>query len=784
MEKSGLPLKQGLYDPKFEKDACGVGFVVNINGVASHKLIRDAETISKRLEHRGACAFENNTGDGAGLMASIPHEYYKNLDYATGIIFLNSFDEENVKLHFKLLAEEFQLQLLCWRNIEVNNSSLGSVSIATEPLMLQVFIKANNLSVGQFKQKGQLTSSQLWTYFKDLKNPDFKSYLAIVHARFSTNTFPTWERAHPLRYLAHNGEINTLHGNVNLMKAREGVMKSSIYGEHLKKLYPVVEQNMSDSGSLDNVLEFLIMAGQRSLPEALITMVPEAWRKDKLMITDKNIFTTLVTFTDGRYIGAILDRNGLRPSRYYLTEDNQVIMASEVGVLDLEKENIKLKGRLRPGRMLLVDTITHTFMRDDEIKVQIARQRPLEKWLQRVDKLKSSSDGRKHRKSIIAEDVLKDKRLPLFGYTIEFLQLLLLPMIQNGKEALGSMGNDAPLACLSQFQPLLYEYFKQRFLHKLLIHLLIHFACPVGPSFNILEPSSKQCQRLWLEQPVLTLFGHGCIKKYKLQRMESKKWLFANTKIVDINYCVEEGVDGLTAAIDRICLEAYVAAKDDYSLVVLSDRNSNEDYIPVSALLALGAVHHYLIKERQRTKVGLIVETGEAREVHHICVLLGYGADAVCPYLVYETAFGLNLQAPFNPPMSQSDIESNYIKSMSTGISKVMAKIGISTLQSYKGAQIFEALGLDDEVIEKCFKHTPSRIGGANFEVLAQEAFQRHQLAFFHRNGDNNILRNPGFYHWRAGGEAHVNDPKSIANLQEASRMKSQKLMIVLQKVQ
>ncbi|GIY36471.1 putative glutamate synthase [Caerostris darwini] len=831
----GLPLKQGLYDPKLEKDACGVGFVVNINGVASHKLITDAETISKRLEHRGACAFENNTGDGAGLMASIPHEYYKiclqkkiNVqlpskgDYATGIIFLNSFDEENVKLHFKLLAEEFQLQLLCWRTIEVNNSFLGSVSIATEPLMLQVFIKANNLSVGQFKQKiyllrkysthclqsifsrfyicslsteiivykGQLTSSQLWTYFKDLKNPDFKSYLAIVHARFSTNTFPTWERAHPLRYLAHNGEINTLHGNVNLMKAREGVMKSSIYGEHLKKLYPVVEQNMSDSGSLDNVLEFLIMAGQRSLPEAVITMVPEAWRKDKLMITDKKHFyqwsscvmepwdgPALVTFTDGRYIGAILDRNGLRPSRYYLTEDNQVIMASEVGVLDLEKENIKLKGRLRPGRMLLVDTITHTFMRDDEIKVQIARQRPLEKWLQELitlDKLKSSSDGRKHRKSIIAEDVLKDKRLPLFGYTIEFIQLLLLPMIQNGKEALGSMGNDAPLACLSQFQPLLYEYFKQRFaqvtnppIDPFREDIVISLACPVGPSFNILEPSSKQCQRLWLEQPVLTLSDMVALKNTNY-----KGW---KTKIVDINYCVEEGVDGLTAAIDRICLEAYVAAKDDYSLVVLSDRNSNEDYIPVSALLALGAVHHYLIKERQRTKVGLIVETGEAREVHHICVLLGYGADAVCPYLVYETAFGLNLQAPFNPPMSQNDIESNYIKSMSTGISKVMAKIGISTLQSYKGAQIFEALGLDDEVIEKCFKHTPSRIGGANFEVLAQEAFQRHQIAFFHRNGDNDILRNPGFYHWRAGGEAHVNDPKSIANLQEASRMKSQK---------
>ncbi|KAF8778796.1 Glutamate synthase [NADH] like protein [Argiope bruennichi] len=835
MEKSGFPSKQGLYDSKFEKDACGVGFVVNMHGITSHKLIRDAETISKRLEHRGACAFENKIGDGAGIMSSIPHEFYlKELQdklsiqlppkgkYATGILFLHISEEEEVKLEFQKLAEKFCLQILCWRNIEVDNSSLGSMSKATEPLMQQVFIKAKDLSPEHFKQKlyllrkyathhlqnvfsrfyicslsteiivykGQLTSTQLWAYFKDLQNPEYKSYLAIVHARFSTNTFPTWERAHPLRYLAHNGEINTLQGNVNLMRAREGVMKSSIYGEDLKKLYPVVEQNMSDSGSLDNVLEFLVMAGQRSLPEAVITMVPEAWQKDKLMLTDKKHFyqwsscvmepwdgPALVTFTDGRYIGAILDRNGLRPSRYYLTEDNQVIMASEVGVLDFAKENIKLKGRLRPGRMILVDTETHTFKRDDEVKVQIALQRPLEKWLEELitlEKLKSCSNGRKHKESCAVSNVMRDRRLPLFGYTIESISLLLLPMIQTGKEALGSMGNDAPLACLSQYQPLLYEYFKQRFaqvtnppIDPFREDIVLSLACPIGPSFNMLQPSSKQCQRLWLEQPILTLQDMAALKNTAY-----KGW---KTKIIDIVYPVEQGAKGLVVALDRICMEACAAAKEDYSLVVLSDRKCDKYNVPVSSLLALGAVHHYLITERQRMKVGLIVETAEAREVHHICVLLGYGADAVCPYLVYEIAFSLNLEAPFNPKIDINDIESNYIKALNTGISKVMTKMGISTLQSYKGAQIFEALGLDEEVIDKCFKNTPSRIGGATFEILALETLQRHHLAFSHRNGDNDILRNPGFYHWRAGGEAHVNDPKSIANLQEAARMKSQK---------
>ncbi|XP_035213365.1 putative glutamate synthase [NADPH] isoform X2 [Stegodyphus dumicola] len=835
MEPWLLPEKHGLYDPSFEREACGVGFVVNMKGITSHKLIDDAETISRRLEHRGACACDNNTGDGAGVMTSIPHHFYKiclknayNLDlpekgeYATGILFIKDTEKDGVKLSFQELAKEFHLEVLCWREIEVDDTNLGHVAKSSEPVMLQVFVTSKSISKEEFKRKvyllrkyssycfqksfsrfyicslstdiivykGQLTSSQLWTYFKDLQNPLYETYFAIVHARFSTNTFPTWERAHPLRYLAHNGEINTLRGNVNLMRAREGVMKSSIYGKDLKKLFPVVEPQMSDSGSLDNVLEFLVMAGQRSLPEAIITMVPEAWQKDELMLTEKKYLyqwsscvmepwdgPALVTFSDGRYIGAILDRNGLRPSRYYLTKDDQVIMASEIGVLDLPKENIKLKGRLRPGRMLLVDVKKHVFMRDDEVKLGIAEQRPLKKWLEELitlEKLKSCSLSVKLQETAHVESVMKSRHLPLFGYTPEAITLLLMPMIQTGKEALGSMGNDAPLACLSHYQPLLYDYFKQLFaqvtnppIDPFREDIVISLACPIGPSFNILEPSAMQCQRLWLDHPILTLSDMAAIKNTNY-----RGW---KTKVIDIVYPKENGCKGLVHAIDKICTEAGDAADNGYSLVILSDRNASKENVPISALLALGAVHHHLINERKRLKVGLIVETGEAREVHQMCVLLGYGADAVCPYLAFEIALCLNREGLLIPKMKEEEIETNYIKAMATGISKVMTKMGISTLQSYKGAQIFEALGLANEVVEKCFKNTPSRIGGANFEVIALEALERHSIAFTARNGDSHILRNPGFYHWRSGGEAHVNDPLSIANLQEAVKVNSQK---------
>nr|XP_027206472.1 putative glutamate synthase [NADPH] [Penaeus vannamei] len=659
-----------------------------------------------------------------------------------------------------------------------------------------------SLSTTTIVYKGQLTSDQLWTYFGDLSNPEFETFMALVHTRFSTNTFPSWERAHPLRLMAHNGEINTLRGNVNLMKAREGVMESSLFGDDLSKLYPVVEPNLSDSGAVDCCLEFLVMAGGRSLPEAIMTMVPEAWQNDSLMNKEKRDFyrwaacamepwdgPALMTFTDGRYIGAILDRNGLRPSRYYVTKDRVLVMASEVGVYDTEPENILQKGRLKPGRMLLVDTLEKVVSRDEELKLQIARSRPHSEWIE--EQFTLSDMYAAHEGELTPESPLSvshvngtvngddsgammrtfggDRRLSIFGYTIETLNMLLLPMVTTQKEALGSMGNDAPLACLSDFQPLLYDYFKQLFaqvtnppIDPFRERIVMSLACPIGPEANILEPSAKQCHRIFLKNPILSLQDLEVIKATNY-----RGW---RTHVIDITYPVSEGSEGLIPALDRIASEACQAARDGYQLLVLSDRMAGPERLPVSTLMALGCTHHNLIEERQRMKVGLILETGEAREVHHMCVCLGYGADAICPYLVFETMSTLRSEGVINSSMSEADIFKNYCAAMERGLSKVMAKMGISTLQSYKGAQIFEAVGISEEVINKCFKGTASRIGGVTFETIGTELLERHMLSYGERECDMLVLRNPGFYHWRSGGEKHINDPVSIANLQDASR--------------
>ncbi|XP_064488829.1 uncharacterized protein LOC135400829 isoform X2 [Ornithodoros turicata] len=832
----GLPPAQGLYNPELERESCGVGFIVSIDGIPSHKLLHDAETMSRRMEHRGACACDNNTGDGAGVLVAIPHEFYKEKlrdhdvalppkgEYATGIFFMDERHSSAMEKAFEAEAVRHGLKVLHWRTLPTDDSTLGSVARDTEPYMRQAFVVAGkgqkgdalkrdvfilrkasshkipkmniggeevrfylcSLSVDTIVYKGQLTTTQLWRYFPDLQDTTFETYMALVHARFSTNTFPSWERAHPLRMLAHNGEINTLRGNVNLMRAREGVMHTSLLGDKLHELYPVVEPNLSDSGSVDTVLEFLVMAGQRSLPEAVMTMVPEAWQNNSLMTKEKRQFyqwsgcimepwdgPALLTFTDGRYIGAILDRNGLRPSRYYITKDKYMVMASEVGVLDIPSELVVQKGRLRPGRMLLVDTLEKNVTKDEELKLQIARQRPLEAWLKELftledlHKADTAQDGPVSMRSYAKQQsVLQDRRMALFGYTTETINMLLLPMLQTEKEALGSMGNDASFACLSKYQPLIYDYFKQLFaqvtnppIDPFRERIVMSLACPIGPEANILEPSPEQCRRLWLQQPIISLSDMAVLK-----RVHYKGW---KSKVIDIVFPVREGNAGLLPAIDRICREACEAAKKGYTLVILSDRNGGRDYIPVSAALALGAVHHHLINERQRMKCGLILETGEAREVHHMCVLLGYGADAICPYLVFEMVGELRNEGLLE--LSDEDAFKNYVAAMERGISKVMAKMGISTLHSYKGAQIFEAVGLAPEVVDKCFKNTASRIGGSTFEVLAEETVQRHNFAYNQNDFDNQILRNPGYYHWRSGGEKHVNDPMSVANLQEAA---------------
>ncbi|XP_043275732.1 glutamate synthase [NADH] isoform X2 [Venturia canescens] len=846
-----LPVKQGLYDPTLEKEACGVGFIVAIDGKRSHKIVRDAETLSARMNHRGACACDNDTGDGAGVLCAIPHDYYaaeiRARDgielppfgrYATGILFLDKNSHQQTEAAFEKLAGECDLKVICWRDVPTDNSHIGQVAKKCEPYMRQVFVTGEqeadvlnrqvfilrkrsshsipkpglrfyvcSLSLKTVVYKGQLTADQLWLYFKDLKCPNFETYLALVHTRFSTNTFPSWERAHPLRMLAHNGEINTLRGNVNLMKAREGVMSSEIYGDKLKDLYPVVEPNLSDSGAADCVLEFLVMAGQRSLPEAVMTMVPEAWQNDLTMATEKRDFyhwaacamepwdgPALLTFTDGRYVGAILDRNGLRPSRFYVTKDNLMVMASEVGVYDTPPSNVVLKSRLKPGRMLLVDTEDKQIIQDVELKLKIARSRPHSKWLKEqitMDDLRKAhvakgginepvengtviakKNGLNNEDEFINRKWVGDKRLSLFSYTLETINMLLVPMLQTKKEALGSMGNDAPLACLSQFQPLIYDYFKQLFAQvtnppidpfreKIVMSLL----CPIGPESNILEPNELQVHRLFLPHPIVSLRDLEVIKQTSY-----RGW---KTKVIDITYPVSEGPSGLVKALNRVDNEANKAAREGYQILVLSDRQAGAERVPVSTMLALGSVHHFLIEERQRMKVGLIAETGEAREVHHMCVLLGYGADAICPYLVFEMARNLREEGVLDQSFNDEIMYKNYSEAMERGIAKVMAKMGISTLQSYKGAQIFEAVGLADEVVDKCFKGTHSRIGGVTLDILGNEAFERHQLTYYDKSPDMLVLRNPGSFHWRSGGEKHINDPISISNLQESVTSKN-----------
>ncbi|XP_057669845.1 uncharacterized protein LOC130902058 [Diorhabda carinulata] len=823
------PPKQGLYDPQFEREACGVGFIAAIDGKRQNKIVRDAQRLAVSMNHRGACACDNDTGDGAGVLTAIPHDFYyaklkdeQNIQlppfgqYATGIFFLDKLHHQQSEQKFAELAEELDVSVLAWRTVPTNNSSIGAVAKNSEPFMRQVFITLRNpgdeaeqdrtyfilrkrsshlipapgkrfyicsLSRRTVVYKGQLTSDQLWTYFPDLSDPMYDTYLALVHTRFSTNTFPSWERAHPLRMLAHNGEINTLRGNVNLMKAREGVMKNEELGDKLKTLYPVVEPNLSDSGSADCVLEFLVHAGNRTLPEAVMTMVPEAWQNDPTMSEEKRDYyhwaactmepwdgPALISFTDGRLIGAILDRNGLRPSRFYITKDNIMIMASEVGVYDVDPSQVILKSRLKPGRMLLVDTQEKTVIQDITLKQDIAKSRPHSEWLKEqisMDELrKAHLDAGRSPKPKYETSGLGDKRLPLYGYSTETIHLLLLPMINNKKEALGSMGNDVPLACLSNFSPLLYEYFKQLFaqvtnppIDPFREKVVMSLQCPIGPEDNILKPSSRQVHRLWLKNPVISIADLDILKQ-----TTHRNW---SAHVIDITFPEEEGIHGFLKKLQSVCEEANeMSAK--HQIIILSDRLGGPNRVPISSLLALGATHHYLIESRSRMKVALVVETAEAREVHHICVLLGYGADAICPYLALELASSLRDQGVLDTNLTDEAIFQNYAQAMSTGISKVMAKMGISTLQSYKSAQIFEAVGLAEDVIEKAFKGTPSRLGGVNLDLLATESFERHQNAY-KVSPDSLIIRDAGNYHWRAGGEKHLNEPASIASLQEAA---------------
>ena len=831
------PQAYGLYDPSFEHDSCGVGFVAHIKGHRSHQIVLDALTLLENMEHRGACGCETNTGDGAGIMTALPYEFLTRVAqtelgaqlpepgrYAAGIVFLPTDPQE--RAFCKQVVEEIIVrqgqQLVGWRPVPTaaDEADIGPSARRTEPAMEQLFIAAGDdlhgdaferqlylirkqasnrlrsdeslqqrsrfyicsLSTKVMIYKGMLRTHQVLQYYPDLSAPDYTSHMAMVHSRFSTNTFPSWDRAQPQRFMSHNGEINTLRGNINWFRAREGVMKSRLFGKELKKLFPVIEPDCSDSGNFDNALEFLLMTG-RSLQEAIMMMIPEAWQKHHSMSEKKRAFyeyhscmmepwdgPASIVFSDGKYIGAVLDRNGLRPSRYYLTHDDRVIMASEVGVLPVDPQNVKAKGRLQPGRMFLVDFEQGRLVPDDELKEQFSSARPYDKWL-REQRIELKDLRPKKEPHGFNPDTLLP-RLKAFGYTQETLQFMLRPMVTEKRDPVGSMGNDAALACLSDQPRMLYDYFKQLFaqvtnpaIDSIREEIIMSLECYIGPEKNLLDTKAENAQRLLIPHPILTNEEVAAIK-----HMDLREW---KTKLIDITFPRNEGHAGMVAAIDRVCAEAEQAIEDGFSLVILSDRKIGPERVPLSALLATGAVHHYLVRKAKRTRIGLIVQTGEAREVHHHCLLIGYGADAINPYLAFEALWQSRRDGFFDPRDFETDekLVSGYRMAVAKGLLKVMAKMGISTLQSYKGAQIFEAVGLQQEVIEKCFTNTASRVQGVSFQVLAEELFRRHDLGYPRRAQETELsLPNPGEFHWRAEGERHGWEPQFISELQTAAR--------------
>jgi glutamate synthase (NADPH/NADH) large chain len=830
----GFPAAQGLYDPANEKDSCGVGFVAHIKGKRSHQILLDADHLACRMDHRGARGAERNTGDGAGILTALPHEFFARVakedlqadlpapgKFAAGNVFL-PVDAAERKICKDLIAElcatEGQI-LVGWRDVPVDPDAadIGPTARAAQPKIEQLIIAANGVEGDEFERKlylirkkasrqlrsssmqeaktfyvcslstkviiykGMFAPDQVKPFYLDLSQKDYTTHLAMVHSRFSTNTFPSWDRAQPCRFMAHNGEINTLRGNANWMRAREGIAESAFFGEGLADLFPVVEPDVSDSGAFDNVLEFLVMNG-RTLQEAIMMMVPEAWQKNKQMDAERRAFyeynsclmepwdgPASIAFTDGRYIGAVLDRNGLRPSRYYLTHDDRVIMASEVGVVDVDPSNVKVKGRLEPGRMFLIDFENGSLIPDAEIKADFASRKPYAEWVQ------NSRLSLKNLPKPEAQHLDRDTLLPRmqsFGYTTETMQFMLLPLIRDLRDPVGSMGNDSALACLSDKPRMIYDYFKQMFaqvtnppIDSIREEIIMSLECHIGPEANLLQTEEANCARLRIRHPILSNEGLEALKQ-----INYRGW---TSRTVDITYPLAEAPGGLVATIERICAEAEAAIDEGFSVVLLSDRAAGADRLAVSALLATGAVHHHLVATAKRSRIAIVLETAEAREVHHHCLLVGYGADAINPYLAFEALWQARRDGLIDTTVYPNDDEIvvGYRRAVAKGMLKVMARMGISTLQSYKGAQIFEALGLRTEVIDRCFSGTASRLQGVSFDVLEEESIRRHNLAYPARTEDRlPALPNPGDFHWRSAGERHAWTPNNIANLQSAAR--------------
>jgi glutamate synthase (ferredoxin) len=828
---AGRPAKQGLYDPWFEHDACGVGFVVDMKGRKSNQILLQALQVLKNLDHRGASGSEANTGDGAGVLLQMPHRFLQeackkariNLpgpgEYGSGLVFLPqkaTMRRRLEELFGQIVQSEGQV-MLGWRTVPTSNASLGATAKSSEPFIRQVFIGRNpnltddmaferklyvirkrayaeirtatidggefwylpSLSYKTIVYKGMLLTEQLPGYFLDLQNPAMETALALVHSRFSTNTFPSWDRAHPYRYIAHNGEINTLRGNINWMHARQALFESELFGEDIKKILPIINPHGSDSAMFDNTLELLVLAG-RPLAHAMMMMIPEPWSNHESMDDTRKAFyqyhsclmepwdgPASIAFTDGRQIGAVLDRNGLRPSRYYVTTDDLVIMASEVGVLDVPPEKVRLKGRLQPGRMLLVDTEAGRIIGDEEIKQQLAGERPYREWLDQylvhLEDLPQAPTV-----PVPDHDTLLHRQIA-FGYTFEDQRVILAPMARDGVEAIGSMGNDTPLAVLSNKPRLLYDYFKQLFaqvtnppLDCIREELITSAETRLGSEGNLLNPDPTACRRVELKWPVLTNEEFA-----KVRHLDQPGF---KVGVLPILFRITRGEAGLAKALEEIYLMSRrMIEEDEVTVLILSDRGVTRDFAPIPALLAVSGLHHFLIREGLRTRISIVLETGEAREVHHFSLLIGYGCSAINPYVAFETIDGM-IQDGLLPNIDHKTACKNMVKAASKGVIKVMSKMGISSIQSYRGAQVFEAVGLRQDVIDHYFTWTPSRVGGIGLDVIAQEVLARHHAAFPDRQVNGHVLPVGGQYQWRNDGEFHLFNPESIHRLQKAVR--------------
>jgi glutamate synthase (ferredoxin) len=831
MDHPGLPPAQGLYDPRYERDACGIGFIVDIKGKKSRQMVHQALTMLVNMEHRGACGCEPDTGDGSGILLQIPHAFLQEAteglglalpspgQYGVGMVFLPPDQEQRRRCEvvFASVVEEEGHRVLGWRTVPTDNSSLGATAKEGEPCIRQVFvgrapglpdemaferklytirqratglIRYNGIPGGRYfyvaslsyktiVYKGMLKASQVEQYYPDLLEPRLETALALVHSRFSTNTFPSWERAHPFRYLVHNGEINTLQGNENWLHARQHLCASPLFGADVAKLLPVIHEDGSDSAKFDNCLEFLSLGG-RSLPHAAMMMIPEPWERHESMGDAKKAFyeyhsclmepwdgPASMAFTDGVRVGAVLDRNGLRPSRYYITTDDQVILASEVGVLHVPPDQVVHKDRLQPGRMLLIDTEEGRIIGDDELKERIAAAHPYREWL------------RGH--LVELDDLPPVTHVPLaldhpgvlqlqqaFGYTFEDLRVFLGPMAKDGRDPIGSMGNDAALAVLSDQPQLLYSYFKQLFaqvsnppIDPIREELITSTETVLGTEGNLLEPVPENCRQILIDDPIIT-----DEQLYRLRHVDRRGFGAATLPIL---FEVAAGEAGLAQALDRLFAAADEAISGGANILVLTDRGVDCQRAAIPALLAVAGLHHHLIRSGTRTRVGLVLESGEPREVHHFCLLLGYGVQAINPYLVYASLEDM-IREGLLAGIGYDEAVANYDKAAVKGVVKVMAKMGISTVKSYVGAQIFEALGVGTEVIDRYFTWTPSRVGGIGLEAIAREALMRHAHAFPQIQVDGRTLEVGGQHQWRQDGEAHLFNPLTVHRLQLAVR--------------